>query len=356
MHISKFAIVPLLALTMGQGCLLFGENSSKNPDGGVFVSNNKGSAWTHRVSIPTITGTPGSIAVVSVRALAMDPQDHNALYIGTAEHGLFYSYDQGISWFQAKDVARGAVYGVAVDPKNKCTIYAAAGKYIVVTRDCSRTFSSVYVEPRENYVMTSIIVDPKNVDTLYAGSSSGDVLKSTDGGKSWSVGARFEDEIKQISVNPRMTSEVYVGLANKGLAKSVDKGATWLRITPDTGKFSGAGNFRAMAWDVTNSNSFFIATRYGIFKTVNGGDTWQPLKLVTAPGEITIYGLAVNPKNNKEIVYTTSTGQSSTLFVSQDAGVTWSAKKSPTRRILNRVLIDPNDPNVVIVGAFASQQ
>lgn len=353
----RCAIITSTLLLTGQGCALFGGNTTANgPDGGVFFSADKGVTWGQRVAIPTSSGKPNSIATLSVRTLTLDPSDHLAWYAGTQDNGLIYSYDQGQSWQQPKDVAGGAVYAVSVDSRNKCVVYAAINKTIMKTEDCNRTYKPVYTESRDEYYMTAIAIDPKNSQIVYVGGTSGDVLKSVDGGKNWAVTKRFGDEVRQINVHSDDSNQVYVGLANKGLQKSADGGATWLNITPDMAKYEGASKFRAMVYAPASGNSFILANGYGLFRTTNGGDSWEALKLVTAPGEIKIYGLAVNPKNSNEILYTSATTQSSTIFSSKDGGKTWSSKKAPTRRVFLKLIIDPEKPDSYIAAAFALTQ
>lgn len=353
--LKKIILVASLIILTGQGCTLWGdEEKAKLPDGGVYISADKGVTWQARNAIPTTSGKPASIALLSIATLTLDPQDHNAWYAGASEAGLIFTYEQGNGWMRAKDV-KGTVASIAVDRKDKCTIYVAAGKTIMKSEDCSRTYRSMYAEPRPDLHMTSVLLDPLNTKIVYAGSSGGDLIKSIDGGKTWAVLNRFGNEIKQISVNPHDTKNVYVGLAFNGIYTSWDSGNTWANITPDK-KFDGASRFKALAWDVTAQKTFYMATQYGLFRTTDGGDSWEPLKLVTAPGEVNIYSIAVHPKNGKEIVYATANAQASTLFVTTDGGATWSIKKGPTRRAISRIIIDSESPHQYMVSLTSTQQ
>lgn len=356
MHIKHMLALSFTTLVFtGAGC--FGGSTASVTDGGVFVSADKGATWTQRVAVPSVSGTPGTIANVSSRALAIDPNNRDVWYLGTEQNGVMYTLDRGNTWGQAKDLAQGTVFSVAVDPKDTCTLYATSGRDVVRSTDCLRSFQKVYSESREGQLMLQIAVDPNNSNIIYAASSSGDLVKSTDAGKTWAVSMRFQDEIRQIFVFPGNSQHIYVGLLQGGLRKSVDGGATWINVTPDSSKFSGATTFRALAWAKKSGNeTFVLATRYGLFRTNNGGDVWEPLELVTAPGEVTIFGLAVNPANSDEIMYSTAAGNISNVFLTVDGGKTWSAKKAPSSRAMYRLQFDTEGTGGVVAATFAIPQ
>lgn len=353
--IKTVSSLALLLLFMGAGCF-GGGNSAAVADGGVYVSSDKGETWQARTAVASTTGQVGSIAGVSVRSLAIDPSDRKAWYIGTEKNGLMYTYDGGATWQQATGLSAGMVYATAVDAKNKCTIYATSGRDIVRTNDCSRTFNKIYSEAREGTIMVQLAVDPVNTNIIYAASSSGDLVKSLDGGKNWAVATRFNDEVRQIFIYPNDPNHLYVGLLAGGLRKSADGGATWINVTPNMSTYSGASSFRGLAWAEGSKNeTFVLATKYGLFRTNNGGDSWEALNLVTGPGEVTIFGLAVNPTNTDEIMYSTAAGRVSNTFFTADGGKTWQTKKAPTTRAMYRFVFDKEGQGI-IAGTYALPQ
>lgn len=356
MHIKQILALSFTTLVFtGAGC--FGDTTASTTDGGVFVSSNKGETWEQRIAVPTTSGVAGSIANISSRTLAIDPNNRNAWYLGTEQNGVMYTLDRGTTWNQVAALSQGTVYSVAVDPKDTCTVYATSGRDILRTSDCLRSFQKIYSESREGQLMLQVAVDPNNSNIIFAASSSGDLVKSMDAGKTWAVATRFQDEIRQIFVYPGNSQHVYVGLLQGGIRKSVDGGATWLNITPDSSKYSGATTFRALAWAKKSGNeTFVLATRYGLFTTNNGGDSWFPLDLVTAPGEVTIFGLAVNPANSNEIMYSTAAGKISNVFLTTDGGKTWSAKKAPSSRAMYRLQFDTEGTGGVVAATFAIPQ
>jgi photosystem II stability/assembly factor-like uncharacterized protein len=76
----------------------------------------------------------------------------------------------------------------------------------------------------------------------------------------------------------------------------------------------------AFAADPTKSPVMFAAMADGLWKSGDGGQTWQ--RLATAPGGIT--ALAVHPVDQDRVFAGTSQG---TLFRSADGGVSWQAAR-----------------------------
>ncbi len=337
----------IFLITAGAACGLSLKTSAL--DGGVFQSVDDGQNWTQKVLVPTTSGAPQSIAGVNILTLVLDPEDNRAIYLGTEGDGLFLSYNGAESWLQADGMNRGAINAVAVDPKTKCTIYAGATNLIFKSTDCSRSWVNIYVDSRSNAVVTAIAVDNYNPAIVYAGLSSGDFIKSDNFGQTWNTIQRLDNKITKILIDKFDSRIVYIATQNKGIFRTTDRGSTWGDLNKDLGKYSGSFEFMNLIQDQTSPNSLFLVSKYGWLKTSDGGSSWQPLTLLTPPGSTVIYASAVNPKNNKEIFYSTET----TLYHTRDGGVTWETKKLPTSRIANYLLIDPVNTNTIYLGTRA---
>ncbi len=342
-----FVFIILAGLVLvGPGCISFGGGggSAGGNDGGVFKSADKAENWQQKVAVAAVK--PGSLAGVDVVTIVFDPKDSKTVYLGTAANGLFYSTDAAESWFQVPTLAVGRVSAIAVDTKDKCNVYASSGNKIFKTSDCTRTWQNVYVDTRADQSVTAMEVDSYNPSILYAGLSGGDMLKSTDAGASWSVIKRFENEIKKILVNFYDTRILYVGTAKKGVWKTTDGGANWTDLSEKLEQFDDAFDFKNLALDFSKRDNLILASRYGLLRTTDGGSSWQAIELLTPPGSVDIYSLALNPDNGSEIYY----GTSSTLYKTNDGGVKWVTRKLPTTRAATYLLIDPNDGNLVYLG------
>ncbi len=72
-----------------------GQNVGTASNDGGFYRSASGDNWQQKTLIPTTTGKPRTFAGLNVLSMAMDPSDPKAIYLGTLENGLFYTYDSG---------------------------------------------------------------------------------------------------------------------------------------------------------------------------------------------------------------------------------------------------------------------
>jgi len=326
--------VVALAL-MGQGC--GGSQSAAGPDGGMFRTKDKGVAWTQLKTL-NVGAKQGSIANVGIATLAIDPQDTKAVYAGTEQNGVIYSLDGGDSWEPAQGLTSGRVPAVAVDPKDKCTIYATRGNQVFKTSNCSRDWTAVYFDPR-SITFTSIVVDWFNPNVLYAGTSDGDIVKSENAGATWRVAHRIDGyKINMIAMDPRDSRIVYAATDRAGLLKTSDGGATWSQIRKELQEFESAQRANIVLPDPSVANRVYTVSKYGILQSDDGGATWKALKLPTPSGTVDMKAFAVNPKDSRELVYATDKA----VIWSTDGGQTWTPKKLPTSRGASIILYDPS--------------
>ncbi|MBU1179879.1 hypothetical protein KJ885_02970, partial [Patescibacteria group bacterium] len=336
------AVLALLIL-MGPGCITFGTNTT-GIDGGVFVSPDKGKTWAQSNAVPSEKGV-GNINGINIADLILDPQDNNAIYLASAGNGLFYTWDGAKSWKYVESLGGGFVNSLAIDHHDKCTLFAALQNKILKSVDCARTWNSYYYDTRSGEYVSALAVDPANSKILYAGMSGGDLLKSYDAGISWSTIHRFKNNVVRIVFYPKSTNIVFVALQNAGLWKSSNSGAKWADLKENMKGFSASNNI--YDFDMTaDGGTIYLTSQYGVIKSVDIGETWEGVGLLTPPGSTHIYSFAVNPNNAKEIYYSTA----NTFYSSFDGGANWVTKKLPTSRAGTALLVDPKNANLIYLG------
>ncbi len=343
---KRLSLVLLPLLFLGVGCLNFGgSKASKVPDGGVFKSVNAGETWTQVNAVPTAQGV-GTLATTSVNDIVLDPSDRTFLYLATRTNGLLYSEDSAVSWRQtrAASMKDGTIAAVAVDPKDACTVYVAKGSRLYKSSDCLRTFvDGTYVETRPAVTITAIGVDWYTKGTVLIGLSNGDVLKSADSGKSWMSLLKAEGSITNILFSHKDSRQILVSSKDSGMQRTLDGGEHW-----DKSVITSNQVYR---FAQTKDGSILLAsTKNGIARSVDFGATWENLKLLTAPGEVTINAFGISLTDAKTIYYATT----STFYHSADGGVTWQTKKFPSTRTPQTLQVDPKDPSVLYVGVVES--
>lgn len=138
-------------------------------------------------------------------------------------------------WTQTGGPGGGDVRVIAVDPKTPATLYA--GTYyggVFKSTDSGTNWRSVNTGLTTNLNVNTLVIDPATPTTLYAGTDGGDwgtdgsVLKSTDGGASWSaVNTGLMDlDINALVIDPITPTTLYAATSN-GVFKSINGGANW---------------------------------------------------------------------------------------------------------------------------------
>jgi len=346
---SKIFILASATALLGAGCISFsGSASGKALDGGMWRTVDRGENWMQKAIVPTPRGIT-TMGGTNISTFAIDPEDRKALYAGTEENGLYYSYDGGDGWDHAVGLTGARVNAVVVDFRDKCTIHVAMGARILRSTDCNRTWQGTYFESRRDQTVTALVMDPKNPIVLYAGISNGDLIRSVDGGGSWATLKRFDNRVTKIAINKTNTTVVYVGTGDGGLFRSADAGITWNDFNRAWQQQYGAKNIYGIQQLPEVADGWVVASRYGLMRTTDGGAAWEQIQLLTQPGGVTITTLAVDPKNGKNIYYTTA----GTLYRTQDGGATWVTRKIPTTRVPRALMVDPEDGNLLYLGVAA---
>lgn len=324
----SFAASTAALVLLGAGCL--GGSSTKSATGGMWLSQNAGASWTAMQALPLASGV-GSIGTADMLSFAVDPSDETALYAGSKASGLFVSLDGGASWARPEDaqVSSGAILDVAVSSSDVCTYYVLKADRLLKTTTCGREFDDqTYVEGRTKEALTALALDWYDANIVYLGTTAGEVLKSLDGGKTWTVIYSVKDSISALEVSNADSRFVIMGGQRTGLYRSEDAGATWLSFE-DTLNDTMKGSDRVYALTQSaNGLQVVASTKYGILTSDDKGLTWKGLSLLTASGDVMISALTVDPDDGKTIVY----GTDSTLYKTVDGGATWSTEDLPSSR------------------------
>lgn len=136
--------------------------------------------------------------------------------------------------------------------------------------------------------------------------------------------------------------------------------STRIETTPWTieGPSNISGRINAIAVDPNNDNVILIgAASGGIFKSTDGGTTWNPVfddALFLAIGDITF------EPGNSQVIWAGTGDPNITgypfigdgIYKSTDAGATWTNMGLTAQRIISRIVVDPVNPNNIYVGTM----
>ena len=126
----------------------------------------------------------------------------------------------------------------------------------------------------------------------------------------------------------------------------------------EVGPASTGGRVAAVAGSASDPKLYYVgAAGGGVWKTVNGGQTWDPV--FTKQKVSAIGAVAIDPSNN-DVVWA-GTGESNPrndvsygdgVYKTVDGGKTWTRMGLEKTRHISRILVDPKNSNHVIVGAL----
>ena len=347
-----FGLLAVLTLT-GAGCIQF-INTAQGPMG-VFRSADSGETWQQKSVLLTAQGAK-SLTGAKVYKIYTDPGDPKALYMGTRGQGLYYSYDSGDTWQATAVMAGKYIYGLSVDPRDKCTIYVSDGQHIYKTADCQRTWDLLFTEERPTQRFVALAVDSSDSKVIYGAQLGGDIFRSKDGGQSWRIIKRFGFELRHLTVDPFNPRRLYAAAYNQGLYRSDDGGENWVSASVGFENFNDSLTFYRFVFNPAKQDSLFWISKYGILRSDDAGASWTDIKLLTPPGSVNIYAFALNPKNPLEMYYTgTILGDNnknlrSTLYKSVDGGVNWVTRKLPSNTIPVDMLTSRENGKVLFLG------
>jgi photosystem II stability/assembly factor-like uncharacterized protein len=210
------------------------------------------------------------------------------------------------------------------------------------------------------------------------------VYKSTDSGKTWAnMGLEDTRHISRVVINPGDPNIVFVAAMGhlwgpnreRGIYKTIDGGKTWrkvLYIDENTG-------FADLAMHPADSLTLYAAAYEhrrlpyyfssggpgsGIYRSTDGGETWQKLTKDLPEGIMGRIGLAA-ARSKPDVVYALIEHKDGGIWRSEDRGETWTRTcDNETYERVNfrpfyysQIRVDPSDDKVIYVfsgGTYVS--
>ncbi|MCK7590976.1 glycosyl hydrolase [Subsaxibacter sp. CAU 1640] len=183
-------------------------------------------------------------------------------------------------------------------------------------------------------------------------------------GLKWrSIGpALTSGRISDIAVNPNNPYEYYVASAAGGVWKTVNAGNEYTPIFDGEGSFSIGcvtidPNNSNVVWVGTGENNNQRSVNYGdgVYKSTDAGVSWKNMGLKTSEH---IGRIVVHP-DNSDVVYVAaigplwSKGGERGLYKTTDGGITWNAVLTVDEHTgVNDVVMDPRNPEVLYASTF----
>lgn len=294
-------------------------------------------------------GLPGGEGMQMVFSMSYAPSNSNVVYLAVDTSQVWKSIDGGYSWQSKRRGFRsnGGV-SLAVDPLNENVVFVSGSRHsgslptgtstvdgIYRTLDGGDTWQLVkqtaYYRGKEGQ---HFAFDPRSFNgtrhqTIYAGTHTEGLLKSSDGGDGWVTLGLAGTRILDLEINANVPGSVFLyvastGTSANGLYKVIDDGINPVTILP-------LGNLpdypRTIAL-VPNNNPaqdilYAAVGAYKVYKSTDGGNTF-----VSKNNGLTVNGreyrnITVSHANPEYLYVSIDQTGARQPFYSHDGGVTW---------------------------------
>ena len=309
----------------------------------------------------------------------------------STKDGLFTREDGGTSWasLATEDGADlGWTFGLLQDPLAPATLYAGTWHGVLRSDDGGRNWTDASAGLPQERMVRSLILDPRNPGGLLAALDNGGVWRSQDRAGTWTpcqLPWRAGDTMDALAVDAADPRRMAMGSTFSGVFLSEDGGTTWapasgtsgiatpwaIHFLPGGGLIVGTrdgdlwrqkephapwrrsaiqGGLRP-AWIkgfLQHGRFLYACTRYGLFKSPDGGVSWVRTGLRTDVNQI-----LVDPSNGRHLLAACDFGG---VMETRNGGRTWSRPGGKVLRPLASVKSlawDPASPGAFFVGTVS---
>jgi photosystem II stability/assembly factor-like uncharacterized protein len=323
-------------------------------------------------------------------AIAVNPENHDDVWIGTAAGGVWHSLDAGVNWEPMSDreaaLSVGAIALQGCDSEGCSTIYAGTGENAIrrdtyhgggllvgaVSGDVEFPVFSWVLRKGDPFDFThgsinDVVVDPTTIGAatrIFVTLSSGVTVSATeatltapdpgggfglyqsnDQGVSWSklaVNGQTGAKPSDLEMAPDNANVLYAGFLGRGVFKSTDKGATWCPLNEGIQVPAGCPNATGLPNVSSNFDHVEIAIWPGDSDVVYAAFGFCPDRLL---------------QNCVRAIYRTMDGGATwterfTGNPSHDGGLGSAAAPRGYSRYTQALAVHPDNQNVLILGGI----
>jgi len=256
------------------------------------------------------------------------------IFLGTAGRGLWISHDGGENWLEAPDLREKYISTLLIDPQDGQRLYAGSSRGVYRSEDTGFTWQAVPELAERAY---TFVVSP---DGSVLVGLEGRVARSQDAGQTWAFvtqGLHPQMPIFDLIAVRQVDSYLLYAATRDGVYRSADQGQTWQRRS----KGVGGIEVESLTWD--GVGGMIAATPLGLYRRSPGEARWQPTASDFKYKRF--YDVSSDPSSG-----TVYAGMQSGLLQSTDRGQTWQEVMSDlTSHGIPGVMVDPEDPNRLFI-------
>lgn len=260
-------------------------------------------------------------------AITADSKTEGRLYLTSDVAGLWRSEDRGDSWhFKNDGLGNLNIACLAIAPSNSSVVYVGTAGGVMVSNDAGEHWATRTSEKNLTFKKPishkAIAVHPDNAAQVYAGSKTGQIFYSDNGGESW----------KAIGNTKKLLGEAAI--------------ISFVALSPDAARLMAGTKFGLLEYTVVDrewkvikpannvgvsyldgffdsaEGAFFTASGKQVFWTEDHGMTWQA-SVDIPKKEINRITARKQPEGGWLFLVGWQEGSKGGVFVSRDSGKTW---------------------------------
>lgn len=244
-----------------------------------------------------------------IESIAVSPRDTAVRYVGVGSGGLWKTVNNGLTWAPIfEQQAAIAIGDVAVSKSDPDTVWVGTGEVLMArsalpgmgifkSKDAGKTWANMGLKDTQH--IARVLIHPKNPDVVFVAAighqnSTNDqrgVFKTTDGGKTWTKSLFINDHTAAIDLvmHPTNPQVLYASM-----------------------------------WQRDSDGQEHSGTESGVYKTIDGGETWNRLGGGLPKGDnVGRIAIDVAPSNPSVMYALADEGQRDWFYLSTDAGKSW---------------------------------
>lgn len=227
---------------------------------------------------------------------------------------LYESADGGVSWNAIPLPGRaedGRIAAVAASDSGRALFVAGSGIGVIRSSDSGQTWTS-RVDGLPSREVTAFAIHAGQPATLYAALAADGIYRSEDAGATWKKmdggpGAEVRQFLHSDMEGSMQTGWLFAATPD-GVRRSMDCFCGWR----PAGKLPD-GEVLDVAYDPRQPKRVYASTEHGLFRSVDGGETWEPGAADPVAGALAVDGAGV----------LFSAARDGTVLRSADQGLNW---------------------------------
>jgi photosystem II stability/assembly factor-like uncharacterized protein len=305
---------------------------------GLFKSIDKGQTWTQLETLP----------IGLITGMDISPADENDFLVTIATYGggAYTINNQGVNWkIKNSGLKTTRLVDVTFSPaySSDNTVFSGAKNTLLKSTNGTDDWDAIGLPKIEGLgtpYPTFIVLSPNFAtdQTLYFATRRHGILKSIDGGLNSSIVWDGTGKlVNTLIMSPNFLADgtLFASVWGKGVYKTEDGGRTWQPVnhgltfletwkSSTTSEVNSQNILLVISPDYKEDKTLFAgsAGAEGLFKTIDGGISWQKLAGTAFGSDGKIIGLAISPdyKNEQTLIISV---KGKGLFKTGDGGLTF---------------------------------